>query len=76
MTNIKDIQKINVALRKGDKKKIAEMAGVHAVTVGRFLNGEDCVSDETALNIIKCSAKVIKNRGKLKTASEKIIETI
>lgn len=75
--NKEKILKLNKSLRKGDQKAIAELSGISAVTVNRFLNGnEDSVSDESAALIIEFAVKVIKQRSKLKKASDKLIDSI
>ena len=69
--------KLNKSLKKGDQKAIAELSGISSATVNRFLNGkDDCVSDETASLIILNASEIIKKRNKLKSANEKIINSI
>ena len=77
MIDREKIQKLNASLRKGDQKEIARLSGISALTVNRFLNGnEDCVSDETASLIVSNAAKIIKKRSDLKKASEKLIDSL
>ncbi len=77
MISKNSINKLNKSLKRGDQKAIAEDSGLSIVTVNRFLNGnDDCVSDESAALIIKSAAKIIKTRSKLKTATEKLINSI
>ena len=71
------ILKLNKSLKKGDQKAIAELTGISAQTVNRFLNGsDDSVSAETASLIIINASKIINKRNKIIAASEKIINSI
>ena len=77
MITKKKLFKLNESLRKGDQKEIARLSGISTVTINRFLNGSEFfVSDETAAKIIEHAANIIKQRNKLKAASEKIINSI
>lgn len=77
MIDKQKILKLNQSLKKGDQKTISELSGVAPITINRFFNGnEDSVSDETAALIIKSATGIIKERSKLKKASEKLIDSI
>lgn len=77
MIDKQKILKLNKSLKQGDQKAIAELSGISAITVNRFLNGnEDMVSDESAALIIESAVKIIKQRSKLAKASGKLIDSI
>ena len=77
MITKQEIEKLNENLKRGDAKAIATQTGLSIATVSRFLNGkQDSVSDETEALIIENAVKIIKQRGKLKIASEKLIKSI
>lgn len=77
MISKKEIQKITDSLKKGDKKKIEELSGLSQMTINKFFCGnEDLVSDESALKIVEAAASVIKERNKVKKATNKIIQSL
>lgn len=77
MITKEDIKKLNGHLKKGDQKSIAELSGISALTVNRFFNGnEDCVSDDTASQIIINASKIINNRNKMNRKAKKLIDSI
>ncbi len=77
MINKDLIKKLNAALKRGDQRKIARLAGISKPTVNRFLNGNaDCVSEETADLIIDKVGILIKERSKRNAANERKIEKI
>ena len=72
-----DVEKVNKRLKRRDKKVIAIQSGLHPVTISRFFGGypED-VSEETALKILTCAEKVIKDRERISKRSQKIISRL
>lgn len=77
MITKEEIRKLKSNLRRGDQKEIAEQTGISKMQIGNFFNGnDDLVSDQTSLSIIKAAAKIIKQRGKVKATSERIINSI
>lgn len=72
-----EVEKVNKRLRRNDKKNIAKRSGLHPVTISRFFSGNiSAVSEETALKILECAEKVIKERERISERSKKIISRL
>ena len=70
------VQKVKGLLEKGDQKKIADETGLNVVTVNRFFNNPDEVSDESASLIISEAKKIIDSRNRLRQENEKTIKSL